>query len=376
MASKSGQSGQEGKRLLLSVILGLAVLVPGLRTESRPAAKSPPADGLAGFSALAPIDAHAHVFKDDPVFAAFLVKMNLRILDICVVDKHDRGYEEAGPQNEMARRIMKRTRGRSAWCSTFDPADFEKSDFAGRSKKVLDDTFAQGAVAVKIYKSIGMELKKSDGTYLMPDDPVFNPVFADIAVHHRTVFAHIAEPTSCWRPLDPASPDYGYYKDNPDWFMYLHPDHPSKEQIIAARDRMMANNPNLRVVGCHLGSLELDVDDIAARFDRYPNFAVDTAGRVVYFMMQPREKVRAFLERYQDRVLYGTDLDLMPGSDSAKQLQHWREVYRNNWKYFATDEWVEFEGKKSQGLKLPPNVLRKIYHDNAVRWVPGIIPKE
>ncbi len=376
MASKSGQSGQEGKRLLLSVILGLAVLVPGLRTESRPAAKSPPADGLAGFSALAPIDAHAHVFKDDPVFAAFLVKMNLRILDICVVDKHDLGYEEAGPQNEMARRIMKRTRGRSAWCSTFDPADFEKSDFAGRSIKVLDGTFAQGAVAVKIYKSIGMELKKSDGTYLMPDDPVFNPVFADIAVHHRTVFAHIAEPTSCWRPLDPASPDYGYYKDNPDWFMYLHPDHPSKEQIIAARDRMMANNPNLRVVGCHLGSLELDVDDIAARFDRYPNFAVDTAGRVVYFMMQPREKVRAFLERYQDRVLYGTDLDLMPGSNSAKQLQHWREVYRNNWKYFATDEWVEFEGKKSQGLKLPPNVLRKIYHDNAVRWVPGIIPKE
>jgi len=333
----------------------------------------PPAGDLASFSALAPIDAHAHVFKDDPAFASALKRLNLHILDICVVDKHDRGYEEAAPQNEKAHAIMNSTGGRSAWCSTFDPEDFEKPGFAEQSIKVLDDTFAQGAVAVKIYKSIGMELKKRDGSYLMPDDPVFNPIFADIAVHSRTVFAHIAEPTSCWRPLDPASPDYGYYKENPDWFMYLHPDHPSKETILAARDHMLANNPKLRVVGCHLGSMELDVAEIARHFDRYPNFAVDTAGRVVYFMMQPPEKVRAFLIKYQDRVLYGTDLDLMPWADTAKQLHHWQDEYRTNWKYFATDEWVEFEGKKSRGLKLPPSVLRKLYHDNAVRWVPGIV---
>ena len=207
----------------------------------------------------------------------------------------------------------------------------------------------------------------------MPDDPVFNPIFADIAAHNRTVFAHIAEPTSSWHPLDPSNPDYGYYKDNPDWFMYLHPDHPSKETILTARDRMLANNPKLRVVGCHLGSMEVNVDEIAQRFDRYPNFAVDTAARVVYFMMQPADKVRAFLIKYQDRVLYGTDLDLMPWADTTKQLQHWQDEYRTNWKYFATDEWVEFEGKKSRGLKLPQSVLRKLYHDNAVRWVPGIV---
>jgi predicted TIM-barrel fold metal-dependent hydrolase len=331
-----------------------------------------PAEGLAGFSALSPIDVHAHVFKNDPALGAFLKKVNLRILNICVVDKHDRGYEEAAPQNEKARAIMKSTGGRSAWCSTFDPADFEKPGFSERSIKHLDDTFAQGAVAVKIYKSIGMELKKRDGSYLMPDDPVFIPILAEIAAHNRTVFAHIAEPTSCWRPLDPASPDYGYYKENPAWHMYLHPDHPSKEAILAARDRMLAQDPRLHFVGCHLGSMEVDVSEIARRFDRYPNFAVDTAGRVVYLMMQPPEKVRAFLIEYQDRVLYGTDLDLMPWADTAKRLEHWQEVFRANWTYFATDEWVEFEGKKSRGLRLPPSVLCRLYHDNAARWVPGI----
>jgi len=362
------------ERFLTVVLICLAV---GLfATASGPffprIEKEPSTPDLKSFSALAPIDAHAHVFKNDPAFAVMLERLNLRILDVCVVDKHDRGFEQAGPQNQTAREIMHTTHGRSAWCSTFDPQDFESPDFASRSNKLLNDTFAQGAVAVKIYKNIGMELKKHDGSYLMPDDPVFDPIFADIAAHHRTVLAHIAEPISSWRPLDPANPDYSYYRDNSEWFMYLHPERPSKETILAARDRMLANNPKLRVVGCHLGSMELDVDEIARHFERYPNFAVDTAARVIYLMMQPPEKVRAFLIKYPDRVLYGTDLEWMPWSDTPGALSHWQQEYLRDWKYFATDEWVEHEGKKYRGLKLPEAVLRKVYHDNAVHWIDGI----
>jgi len=360
---------------VLAILLAFAITV-ALYLLRASAFVSTASGDLDQFSALSPIDAHAHVFKNDPAFGTFLKQMNLRILDICVVDKHDRGYEEAAPEHRTAREIFHSTGGRAAWCSTFDPQDFAKPGFAQQSIKVLNDTFAEGAVAVKIYKSIGMELKKRDGTYLMPDDPVFNPIWADIVEHNRTVFAHIAEPSSSWRPLDPANPDYSYYKDNPDWFMYLHPDHPSKETILAARDRMLANNPRLRVVGCHLGSMEVDVNEIAQRFDRYPNFAVDTAGRTIYFMMQPPEKVRAFLMKYQDRVLYGTDLDLMPWADTTQRLKHWQDEYLRDWRYFATGEWVEYDGKKYQGLKLPEPVLRKLYHDNAVRWVPGIEGKQ
>jgi len=362
------------ERFIITILVGAAVCL--FVSASGPFFPSPskeqPATDLRAFSALAPIDAHAHVFKNDPAFAAMLERLNLRILDICVVDKHDRGFEEAAPQNQKAREILHSTHGRSAWCSTFDPQDFESPDFSSRSNQLLNETFVQGAVAVKIYKNIGMELKKHDGSYLMPDDAVFNPIFANIAAHNRTVLAHIAEPTSSWRPLDPANPDYSYYKDNPEWFMYLHPERPSKETILAARDRMLANNPKLRVVGCHLGSMEVDVDDIARRLDRYPNFAVDTAARVIYLMMQPPEKVRAFLIKYQDRVLYGTDLELMPWSDTPAALTHWQQEYLRDWKYFATDEWVDYEGRKYRGVKLPGPVLRKLYHDNAVHWIDGI----
>jgi len=363
------------QRLFVTILIGLTVFLfasaagPFFPSVSE---EQPATPDLSAFSALAPIDAHAHVFKNDPAFAAMLDHLNLRILDICVVDKHDRGFEQAAPQNQKAREIMHSTHGRSAWCSTFDPQEFESPDFSSRSNQLLNETFVEGAVAVKIYKNIGMELKKHDGSYLMPDDPVFNPIFADIAAHGRTVLAHIAEPTSSWRPLDPANPDYSYYKDNPEWFMYLHPERPSKETILAARDRMLANNPKLRVVGCHLGSMEVDVDEIARRFDRYPNFAVDTAARTIYLMMQPPEKVRAFLVKYQDRVLYGTDLELMPWADTPSALSHWQQEYLRDWKYFATDEWVDYEGRKYRGLKLPEPVLRKLYHDNAVRWIDGI----
>jgi predicted TIM-barrel fold metal-dependent hydrolase len=132
-------------------------------------------------------------------------------------------------------------------------------------------------------------------------------------------------------------------------------------------------NPKLRVVGAHLGSMEADVNEIARRFDRYPNFAVDTAARVPYFMLQPREKVRAFLMKYQDRILYATDLVVMPQDNTAKAQQEWTSTYERDWKFFATDQTVEYKGHIARGLLLPEPVLRKLYHDNAVRWIPGIV---
>ena len=75
----------------------------------------------------------------------------------------------------------------------------------------------------------------------------------------------------------------------------------------------MAAHPGLRFVGAHLGSLEYDVDRIAAFLDRFPNANVDLAARmsqVQYQSVRDREKVRNFFIKYQDRLLYGTDLTL------------------------------------------------------------------
>ena len=177
-----------------------------------------------------------------------------------------------------------------------------------------------------------MEVKRKDGTYVLPDDPVFGPVFDNIAAHHKTVVAHVAEPDSCWRPPDPEEPrlqllQRSIRRSTPT----STPNGRRKEAILAARDHLLQLHPNLKVVGAHLGSMEVDVDQIAQRFDKYPNFAVDTAARVDYLMMQKPEKVRAFLIKYQDRVVYGTDNVLYPQTRRRPCSRSGRPRYERDW---------------------------------------------
>jgi len=324
--------------------------------------------------AIGPIDAHAHIFVDATEVRELLDQMNLRLVNITVVDPYYRGCETVEPQHQWALKFFRANGHRASWISTFDPKDWEAPGFAARVIPELEQTFLEGAVGVKIYKTIGMDLRSTTGAYVLPDDPAFAPVLEAIGRHGKTLYAHIAEPIGAWKPLDPGDPDYDYYKVNPRWHMYGHPERPSKVAILAARDHMVGQHPGLRVVGCHLGSMEEDIDEIAKRFDRYPNFAVDTAARVGHLALQPREKVRAFMLKYQDRILYGTDAAIRPGNDVSTRVKRWKARLEEDWVYFATSEIIEYDGHKVKGLQLPEHVLRNLYRENALRWVPGILP--
>jgi predicted TIM-barrel fold metal-dependent hydrolase len=325
------------------------------------------------------IDAHFHTHNNAPAFYELLRKLDLRVVNICTVEPRP-GLDQVEPLHSRAREILRGSEGRAAWCSTFDPYKWESPGFVQETIKQLGETFDEGAIAVKIWKSIGMEIKSKAGKYLMPDDPVFDPIFDFLETRNKTLYAHLADPPAAWYPPDPSSFEFHEYTAQPEWQMYRHPGAPSRQAILAARDRMLERHPKLRVVGCHLGSMEEDVDLIAKRFDLYPNFAVDTAGRVPYLMFQPREKVGAFLMKYQDRVLYGSDTTI-PWTDRVEErLKTWQAILAHDWKFLATDD--KFDGELHylewdvRGLALPEAVLRKIFHENARRWVPGVINSE
>jgi predicted TIM-barrel fold metal-dependent hydrolase len=273
----------------------------------------------------------------------------------------------------VARRLAEITR-RLPWIATFDDAGFAEPGFAGRTLAGVDRALAEGAAGVKVYKSLGMELRDARGAYVLPDDPAFEPVFAGLAARGTPLYAHLAEPIAAWRPLDPKSPDFGYYKSYPAWHVHGRAGVPAKESILAARDRVLAKHPRLRMVGCHLGSMEEDVDEIAKRFERHPGFAVDTAGRVAHLTLQPRDKVRSFLVRYADRVLYATDFSIVPGQEPTGAAKRLEAEYARDWAYFATGNTIEVDGRTVQGLALPEPVLRALFRENARRWVPGIGP--
>ena len=331
---------------------------------------------LNGFARMRPIDVHVHIFKTDPEFQALLERLNLRLLNILVVDDTLSYRKQLAPQIADALALVRSSHGYIALCTTFDPYKFNDSNFDSETVEQLDRDFAQGAVAVKIWKNVGMEIKDRDGKFVMPDDPKFAPIYKDIARHGKTLMAHLAEPDVAWGPPDPSDPSWSYYQENPQWFLYHKPGFPAKQQILKARDHVLEENPNLRVVGVHLGSMEKDLDNIAAHLDRYPHFAVDTAARMEYLMIAPPEKVRAFLIKYQDRVLYGTDLDLIATANVQASSKDWQSTYARDWKFLATDETFDSEGRKVHGLELPETVLQKIFHNNALRWIPGIVSLE
>ncbi len=325
------------------------------------------------FAALDPIDTHTHAFQAAPALYAMLKKLNLHTLDITLVDDHDPETKDISRVRKDAWNVVHHSDGYMAFCSTLDPFKFDQPNFSENANRIINEDFAQGAVAVKIWKNVGMEIKDTKGNYIMPDNPVFEPIFKNIAAHNKTLIAHLADPNTIWEAPNPNAADYGYYVQHPELYMYTKPGAPSKASILIARDHILDANPNLRMVGAHLGSMEADFNQLAQHLDKYPNFAVDLAARMPYVEMQPHDALIAFITKYQDRLIYATDNELGPNNNAEERMKDWENRYANDWRFFATNDVVEYHGHNVQGLALPQPILRKLYHDNAVKWFPGIL---
>ena len=105
--------------------------------------------------------------------------------------------------------------------------------------------------------------------------------------------------------------------------------------------------------------------------------AVDLTDRVYYLQIQSRtdwQKVHSFFVIYQDRIIYGTDLESSDKPDSQKIKQEAHETWIKDWEYFTTDNMMnDYKvGGSFKGLKLPKKIIDKIYYHNALRWYPGI----
>ena len=328
---------------------------------------------LQQFAALNPIDTHTHIYTYDALYVAMLEKLHMHTIDIADVD--DRGLparRDLAKENEIIFDLVHNSSGHVFACTSFDPYRISDPSFAKTAIRTLNENFAEGAIAVKEWKNVGMEVKNAKGAYILPDDPALEPIYRDIAAHHRTLITHIADLSSAWMPPDPNASDQSYYREHPEWFMYNFPGAPSKQQILDARNHILAENPNLRMVGAHFGSMETDFKQLAATLDKYPNFAVDVASRLNYLERLPREEAIAFVTKYQDRLIYGTDNTIYPGGDMQRQVQSEEAGYARDWRYLATDKVSSSRGRQVQGLALPDSILRKLYHDNAVRWFSGL----
>jgi predicted TIM-barrel fold metal-dependent hydrolase len=328
------------------------------------------------YRAFLKIDLHTHVFADFPEYVQMMRRNNIKGINICTG-----GTDPAmvKMQQEIAEKIANTYPDTFAFASTFDLTSRDQEDYAEKTDEWLTSCVESGALMIKMWKDVGMEIRDRSGNFIMPDDELFNPVYRRISQLGQPLITHFAEPIEAWRPLNPEGAHYGYYSKHPEWHFYGKEGVPSWEEIIAARDRVLERNRYFYIIGAHLGSMSHDVDEVAMRLDKYPNFYVDVAARTKDLSRQPREKVRNFFIKYQDRIMYGVDQTVMPGQvkkmtkeEKASFVESIQAGYRNHWDYYAGYGPVEISGRTVQGLNLPEQVLEKFYFRNARRVIPRL----
>ncbi len=324
------------------------------------------------FAQVRKIDTHMHLNAAHTALADLAKEDNFFLVTVCV-DVPD--YPSVKEQQRLALDQINKNPDAVKFLTAFTLEDIDSSGWADKTINTLKQSFEAGALGIKLWKNIGMAYRNTDSTFIMVDDPRLDPVINYVIQQDKTVMAHIGEPKNCWLPLEEmtVNNDRNYFKNHPEYHMYLHPEYPTYEDQINARDRFLERHPDMRFVGAHLGSLEWDVDELARRLDKFPNMAVDLAARIPhlqYQTIQDREKIRNFFIRYQHRLIYASDSEMDAESDVEKVKKQVHEKWVADWKYFVTDEAMtapEVNGIFN-GLKLPKEVIDNIFHENAIRW--------
>lgn len=307
------------------------------------------------------IDAHFHATFQDDYYIKVAKEFNIRYINI---NTDANVFPSIELQEQVALSYMQADPDHFAYICSFEMDNWEKANWNENVFLSIKQSMLNGAVGVKIWKNIGMEILKPDQSFLMIDDPFFVPLFDFLQKNNIPVLTHLGEPKNCWLPLDKMTSKRNrlYYEKNPEFHAYLHPEIPSYEKQLEARDTIFKKYPTLSLIGAHLGSMEWSYEELAKRFDKYPNFSVDISSRLGHLQMQGNsssDNIRDFFIQYADRILYGTDAYNNPEKLTSSLI--------NDWKYFTTREYctsTEVNGL-FQGIQLPEEVLYKLYFLNA-----------
>jgi predicted TIM-barrel fold metal-dependent hydrolase len=345
------------------------------------AAASAPNYTAADFERVRKFDAHVHANTGDHDFLDVARRDHFELLSINV-DYPD--FPALPEQARVAHALQAADPERFHFATTFSMRGFGTGSWTRDTEQAIDAELDRGAVAVKIWKNVGMVEKDASGRLIMIDDPRFDGLMAHLETRAVPLIAHQGEPKNCWLPLEEMTTDNdrSYFREHPEYHLYLHPEQPRYEDLMAARDRFVAHHPRLSFVGAHMASLEWSVDALAQFLDGHANATVDLAARMTQVQYQSRTdraKVRRFFIRYQDRLLYGTDLTENPVTDADRAQNppivpgdFPREAdafWRSDWAYLATAavQHVEAIHADVAGLALPRSVIDKIYYTNARR---------
>ncbi|MEX0818423.1 MAG: amidohydrolase family protein [Pirellulaceae bacterium] len=253
-----------------------------------------------------------------------------------------------------------------------DPATWacHRDGFAARTVQQLADAKQLGASGLKLFKQFGLGYRNPDGSLVQIDDPRWSPIWKACGELELPVLIHTADPAAFFDRIDETNERWEELHRHPDW-SFSGEEFPSREELLAARNRVIQRHPDTVFIGAHVANNPEDLATVSQWLNEYPNLYVGFASRIAELGRQPYTARRFFLE-HADRVLFSTD---GPWPETRVRL-YWRflETYDE---YFPYSE-KEFPPQgfwNIYGIGLPDDVLKRVYHENALRLIPGLKTK-
>ena len=244
--------------------------------------------------------------------------------------------------------------------------DFEDIDDANLKQTqvaLIDSAAAAGVMGLKVYKSLGLTSRDSEGNRIAVNDPRLDPIWKACGDNNLPVLIHSGEPASFWHPKDKYNERWLELRQKPN--RYRDPEtNPSFEEVLAEQHDIFRKHPNTIFINAHLGWMGNDLDRLGKHLDTYPNVMTEIGAVLAELGRQPK-RARQFFIDYQDRILFGKD---------SYNLSEYYTYFRV---LETEDEYFDYYRKrhahwKMYGLALPDSILQKLYYKNALTLFPTI----
>ena len=301
------------------------------------------------------IDVHSHPYAESPTdLQQWIENMKKAGIEKTLILSHEHGarfdsvyaiYSQYPEQFEV-------------WCG-FDYTGYDQPGFGPAAVAELERCFKLGAKGVGELgdKGKGLYYCKPPAYGMHLDDPRMDPLLEKCAELGMPINIHVAEPLWFYQPMDSTNDGLmnAYH-----WRLDNQPGIVGHQGMIQILERAVKRHPKTTFIACHFANCDYDLTILGNLFDKYPNLYADISARYAETAPIPRF-VRSFYEKYQDRLLYGTDMgfDLDMYQITFRILESWDEHFyeRDQFGY----HWA------LNGFGVSDEVLQKVYRNNALK---------
>jgi len=255
---------------------------------------------------------------------------------------------------------------------TTEPLFTDAVSFVAETVETLREHVSLGARGLKVLKELGLHFRDGAGKLIVVDDDRLAPIWAEAGRLGVPVLIHQSDPAGFFEPVTPANEHYESMRKFPSW-SFADPKFPRKAELLRRRDNLVRAHPGTVFILPHVANHAEDLAYVGELLEANPNVFIDFAARIDELGRQPYS-AREFFCRYQDRILFGSDMPADTADSERMYRTYFRFLETFDEGFYMPDYDGTFQRRRWPicGIGLPEEVLAKVYYRNALRVVPHL----